>query len=998
MIDLFSRLIVSAPNDGGLLAIIGGQVYPLDSADTTGLCLTGDTLVRALQPNTLRLYGKGPARDIVLEGDLGDVHDVLEHEGRYYVVGTRGNAVAELSADGAVIRRWAFPGEQDARHINCLAVWDGRIVLSCFGDFDAARGYKAGSRGTGYVQDLLSGEKLIEGLSQPHSITTVGSNLLVANSEKEQILEFGPDRDLIRSRPLGGYTRGIRVAGDIVYVGLSAPRHVEQPLDADAAILALDLRTWEELGRLPLPTREVYSIAQPDSADALAIWVARVAADNALRRRAAEQPDALLAGTAPAVTETTPSGLVAVDRAQAAEAEVTRLQIRVADLQFERDKAHEAVVAVRRSASWRLATPVRAAAYVARGDFGSVRRGTRHAVTTLASKLPAPVRSFLKTANQHSFGRLRRLGNSAANHRAVQDIVDARCAYRTPDGMPGELPPIDISAVVFNDARWLRPFAASVMALDYPRHLMRLIFVDNGSTDGSAELIETVADSCRAAGIRVSTLHRSNAGFGAGHNTGIAAGDAAFVLVTNVDVEFEPDAFTVVVKTAIADAPDVAAWELRQLPFEHPKYYDPVTGLTNWNSHACVLLRRSAMAEVGGYDESIFMYGEDVEISYRLRRAGYQLKYVPRATLTHHSFTSVEDIKPLQFSGSTLSNFYLRLKYGRVGDMLAAPLLLGGLALSLRLPAPLRGKVRANVAKAPATAWRGLTSRRPSTAAFPFRRWDYDMVRDGADVTSKMVRNPALVSVITRTVKGREALLRQAIQSVANQTYGAIEHIVVQDGGSVDPAALDPLAMRDGYNLRLLGLPKSGRSAAGNAGLQAATGRWCVFLDDDDLMFGEHLEVLVGAVTEAHSRAAYSLAWEVPTAFKTAGDGTSYVEASHLLPDALRQEFDHKVLQHHNFLPIQAVLFERSLFTERGGFEEDMDALEDWVLWNKYAVGNDFAYVKKTTSMYRVPASAEAATRRVEVLTRAYPVAVSRIALNRRHVLQVDREAGAGLP
>lgn len=995
MIDLFSRLIVSAPNDGGLLAIIGGRVYPLDSADTTGLCLAGGILARALQPNTLRLYGNGPTRDIVLEGDLGDVHDVLVHEGRCYVVGTRGNAVAELAVDGSVIRRWAFPGEPDARHINCLTVWDGRIVLSCFGDFETERGYKSGSRGTGYVQDLLSGEKLIEGLSQPHSITAVGSNLLVANSEKDQILEFGPDRDLIRSRSLGGYTRGIRAAGDILYVGLSAPRHVEQPLNADAAILALDARTWEELGRLPLPLREVYSIVQPDSAEAFATWVARLAADNTMRRRASEQPNAGFAGTALAVTGDTPGGVVAVD---GAETEVARLQARVVDLQFERDKAHEAIVALRRSASWRLATPVRAAAYVARGDFGAVRQGTRHAVTRLASRLPAPVRDFLRTVNQHSFGRLRRLGNSAANHRAVQDIVDARCSYRAPDNAPTELPPINISAVVFNDARWLRPFAASVLALDYPKHLMRIIFVDNGSTDGSAALIEEIADSYRAAGIRASTLHRSNDGFGTGHNAGIAAGDAEFVLVTNVDVEFEPDALAVIVRSAIADAPQVAAWELRQLPFEHPKYYDPVTGLTNWNSHACVLLRRSAMASVGGYDESIFMYGEDVEISYRLRRAGYQLKYVPRATLTHHSFTAVEDIKPLQFSGSTLSNFYLRLKYGRVRDMLAAPLLLVGLALTSRPPAPLRAKARANVAKAPATAWRGLTSRRPSKAAFPFRRWDYDMVRDGADVTSEVVRNPELVSVITRTVKGREALLRQAIQSVANQTYGAIEHIVVQDGGSVDPAALDRPATRDGYALRLLGLPKSGRSAAGNAGLRAATGRWCVFLDDDDLMFGEHLEVLVRAVTEARTRAAYSLAWEVPTAFKAAGDGTSYVEASHLLPDALRQEFDHKVLQHHNFLPIQAVLFERSLFTERGGFEEDMEALEDWVLWNKYAVGNDFAYVKKTTSMYRVPASAEAATRRMEVLTHAYPVAVSRIALNQRHVLQADREAEAETP
>ena len=69
-----------------------------------------------------------------------------------------------------------------------------------------------------------------------------------------------------------------------------------------------------------------------------------------------------------------------------------------------------------------------------------------------------------------------------------------------------------------------------------------------------------------------------------------------------------------------------------------------------------------------------------------------------------------------------------------------------------------------------------------------------------------------------------------------------------------------------------------------------------------------------------------------------------------------RQPFDRLTLWHHNFLPIQAVLFHRSLYERHGGFAEDMDQLEDWNLWTRYTLEDDFVLVEKTTSKYRVPA------------------------------------------
>ena len=663
-------------------------------------------------------------------------------------------------------------------------------------------------------------------------------------------------------------------------------------------------------------------------------------------------------------------------------------------LRIELNHAHQELRALRASLSWRASAPIRLVGRLSRGEMAAVVAGFGNAGRRTAALLPKPVRRVLTATRNWISGRLLGFGNSSANFTAIQRIVAERSKLERSlsSGRRSEVP-IDISTVIFNDRRWLRTFSDSVIALDYPKRLLSLTFVDNGSSDGSLDLLEEIALELRRTGMQVSVVRHTNKGYGAGHNVGIARGTSEFVLVTNVDLEFEKDALSRIVEAATSDHATVAAWELRQLPFEHPKYYDPVVGLTNWNSHACVLLRRSAVAAVGGYDDSIFMYGEDVELSYRLRRDGYLLRYVPRAAVTHHSFESVSDIKPLQFSGSTLSNFYLRLKYGRPSDMLAAPLMLLGLPMSHGLPPNLKAAAWANVRKAPALAWRALASRRRTNAPFPFRRWDYEMIRDGAEFRSRIIQSPPLVSVITRTVEGREQLLYQAMASVRNQTYGAVEHIIVQDGGAGIIEGLDRIPTRQGLDLRILAIPKGGRSAAGNAGLRAAHGKWCVFLDDDDLLFADHLESLVAALQDTGLKAAYSLAWEVPTEYADGRPGASYTELTHRVPSVFRQDFDRQVLVHHNFLPIQSVLFERSLFEERGGFEEDLHALEDWVLWNKYAVRNRFTFVRKTTSLFRVPASPELSAERISVLTDAYPVARSRMALNEARYSVDERPA-----
>lgn len=626
--------------------------------------------------------------------------------------------------------------------------------------------------------------------------------------------------------------------------------------------------------------------------------------------------------------------------------------------------------------SWRVTRPFRVVGLLLRGEFDEF---TRRARVTVSPHLPAALRARLLRLSQH-FARAMTIHDESENLSALRDLVRLRDKAITPQAMPTRLsdwPLVDVSVVTFNSARWVEGFVASFEKLTYPIERLTLTFVDNGSTDDTVPQLYQAIDKLIRRGLQAAVVQQPNYGFGAGHNIGLANGTAALGLVTNIDLVFEPDSLRRVVAASLADS-GAAAWEFRQKPYEHPKFYDPVTGATNWNSHACVLLRRDAFEAVGGYDRHLFMYGEDVELSYRLRRAGWLLRYVPAAVVFHYTYAAAGQVKPLQYTGSVFANLYLRLKYGTVQQVaLVFPMALGLLMLPARYPNSRRQLLRSFarlVKKAPAA----LAARSHSVAHFPFRGWDYDLIREGAfHEAHPLPESPPRVSVVTRTYANRWPLLREAIASVARQTHEALELIVVQDGGSTLREPALALAEALGLTLNFIAIAKAGRSVAGNIGLANATGTYCLFLDDDDLLFADHLETLVDALLlDPDAVAAYTPAWEIETDY--AENTTLYEEICYRLPPLLAQPFDGERLQIHNFMAIQSVLFRRTLFQERGGLDTDFEALEDWVLWNVYAYRNRFAYAPKTTSMFRTPNDEIKRSRRHAMLHAAYEQARNR--------------------
>jgi len=540
---------------------------------------------------------------------------------------------------------------------------------------------------------------------------------------------------------------------------------------------------------------------------------------------------------------------------------------------------------------------------------------------------------------------------------------------------------VDLSIVTYRpDLALLASLFASLAEAAATLRL-NLLVLDNSPEATTADEVGALAKHTSGAWARVDVQRAgTNLGFGRGHNANATRATSPWLLVINQDCIVEPGALAALVDTAVNDDEQVAAWEMRQIPYEHPKAYDPVTLDVPWVSGAATLFRRAAYDAVDGFDDAIFMYGEDVDLSWRLRARGFRLTYQPRCAVVHRTYREAAEVKPLQVFGGVETNLCLRMRYGGLARVAQGFAMLGAEILAPQsFPGRRLGLVKAGM-RALARAPHFLRSRVAPNGAFHplFAGWGYETRRDGAFHEFRSRREHPedclpKVSILIRTVD-RPAWLREALTSCANQTHANLEVVVVEDGPAASQAVVDAFRSRLDIRYEATGT-RVGRALAGNRALALASGEWLNFLDDDDVFFADHVEVLLQVALAAGAKGAYGLAWETRTQVHDR-DRAEYDETMHATIH--RQRFDRLTLWHHNFLPIQAVLFHRSLHERHGGFAADMDQLEDWNLWTRYTLEDDFVLVEKTTSKYRVPADTRDAAGRQELLDRAYADARAR--------------------
>lgn len=543
---------------------------------------------------------------------------------------------------------------------------------------------------------------------------------------------------------------------------------------------------------------------------------------------------------------------------------------------------------------------------------------------------------------------------------------------------------MDIVYVSYNSEKWIEKCFSALEKSDVDLRKLHVWVFDNHSSDRTIEILKSAKQKWDKTfgGFQV-MLSDENLGFGNANNCAAQKGSDDIICFFNIDTELFQDSLKLLQQSIERSPENVGMWELRQFPYEHPKFYDPITGETSWCSGASFAIRRSLFQQIGGFDPQIFMYSEDVDLSWRVRAAGYKLIYLPKVGIVHHAYQEANELKPVQYIYGTINNLLLRYKYGSFYDIILGHALFWSVIIFQNTGiAGIKKKLLQEYVKLNSNIVHILKKRVKKKDFQPsFYNFEYSIARDGAFWPSSVTSGEApMVSVIVRTC-GRPAILRETLKSLENQTYPNVEIIVAEDGAAVSRDMID----EEFAHLNIIYFAtekKVGRSKVGNLAMEAAHGKYLNFLDDDDLFFADHIETLVNALVSSKKGIAYSTGFEAATETMSV---EPYCYRIHRYTKRYVQEFDPIMLCHHNYIPIQCIMFEKNFYTEYGGLDETLDALEDWDLWVKYSLHTDFEFVPKTTSIYKVPYNQDSQKKRQDALDDAL------ISVRNKHRLYMRR-------
>ena len=198
-----------------------------------------------------------------------------------------------------------------------------------------------------------------------------------------------------------------------------------------------------------------------------------------------------------------------------------------------------------------------------------------------------------------------------------------------------------------------------------------VIIIDNDSQDGTVEMVKEKYLSQSELSVKTVLIENSNEGFGKANNRGMAMAKGDYILLLNPDTKLAPDNFQVMVdfmqsrkdvgmatcKLLKANGdldwacrrsepdPKIAFYRLSGLQFLFPKKfgtYNVMNKDINQETEvdcivgAYMMISRDCYQTVRGFDTEFFMYGEDIDLCYRVRQGGFKIWYYPKTMSFHY--------------------------------------------------------------------------------------------------------------------------------------------------------------------------------------------------------------------------------------------------------------------------------------------------------------------------------------------------------------------------
>jgi len=234
----------------------------------------------------------------------------------------------------------------------------------------------------------------------------------------------------------------------------------------------------------------------------------------------------------------------------------------------------------------------------------------------------------------------------------------------------------------------------------------------------------------------------------------------------------------------------------------------------------------------------------------------------------------------------------------------------------------------------------------------------------------------AKVSVIIPT-RNRPFFLARAIESVLKQHFQDWNLIIVNDGGEEVSHVLE-----DFHDPRLhyLSIPPSGKSAALNRGLLASDSVYIGYLDDDDIHYPNHLELLVEALeSNPDAVMAYSDTYRV----LLRKQGEAWREAERTVEN--REDVTLEMLLERNYINHKNILHRRSVLEKTGLYDEQLEVLIDWDMILRLFAAGTALHVQEITGEHFL--HSDQASPILSSLTAMYYEDRERYEANRRRVL-----------